>query len=104
MRVLAHLPALAAIATLTFGIGGAEAAPPRVEPLDCGALAASIGPAKVWQTWFRGEQKPLFGPRDTYSAAPCFKTEAACKAWLYWAQSDWSLYSTFQPCRKGLPY
>jgi hypothetical protein len=41
---------------------------------------------------------------EHYAAAPCFKTEAACKAWLYWIQSDWPLQNNYWPCRRGLHY
>jgi hypothetical protein len=98
---------LAALFVLSAMLGGAapaEAAPPRVEALDCGALAAQKGPANLWQTWFHGERETLFDRREFTTAAPCFTTQANCKAWLYWAQTDWQKYSTFRPCRKGLSY
>ena len=38
-------------------------------------------------------------PQATSSA-----TQAACKAWLYWAQTDWPLVNTFKVCRKGVGY
>jgi hypothetical protein len=102
MRMLAALLALSTV--LAGAIAPAEAAPPRVAAYDCGALAAQKGPGNVWQTWFSGRRDELFGPDSFYTAAPCFTTQANCKAWLYWAQSDWQKYSTFRPCRKGLSY
>jgi hypothetical protein len=100
MRILAGILGLAALVALSAP-PAAEAAPARVAPQSCGYLAATIGPSKVWHTWFQGSRKPLFGPPVWYTASPCFKTQAACKAWLYWAQTDWQLDSTFRPCWKG---
>lgn len=100
MRIMAGLLGLAALLMLSAP-HHAQAAPPRVAAYQCGALAASIGPHNMWQTSFRGGRKPLFGPVEWYFATPCFKTQAACKAWLYWAQTDWPKVNTFTPCRKG---
>jgi hypothetical protein len=105
MRILAGLFGLAALLVLAGAGQRAEAAqPPRVPAYDCGYLANTRGPANVWQTLFRGQRETLFGPDNHYWAAPCFKTQATCKAWLYWAQSDWPKLNSFQPCRKGIPY
>ena len=103
MRILAGFLGLAALLVLAAP-HGAQAAPPRVAAYSCGYLASAVGPHNVWQTWFRGGRKPLFGPPQWYTASPCFKSEAACKAWLYWAQTDWQLVNTFRPCRKGIGY
>jgi hypothetical protein len=84
--------------------------PPRVPAYSCSALSAAIGASKVWQTQFEGNRpSPLDffreHPRmEHYAAAPCFKTEAACKAWLYWIQSDWPLQNNYRPCRRGIRY
>ena len=103
MRILFGFLGLAAL--LAFAVPHtAEAAPARVPAYSCSYLAATVGPSHVWQTWFRGARKPLFGPRQFYVAAPCFKTYSACKAWLYWAQTDWPLTNTFRACRKGIGY
>jgi len=104
-RMMAGLAAAAAL----FGIGAmietAEAAPPpRVPAYNCGYLVQTQGPAKVWQTWFRGYRETLFGPDNYYTATPCFTSQANCKAWLYWAQTDWPKRNNFKPCRKGLGY
>ncbi len=103
MRILAGFLGLAALLMLSAP-HAAQAAPPRVTAYSCSDLAATVGPGNVWQTWFRGSRKPLFGPRETTVASPCFRTQAACKAWLYWAQTDWPLVNTFRVCRKGLGY
>ncbi len=103
-RIIVGLFGLAALLILASPNGASAAQPPRVAAYDCGYLAATKGPANVWQTWFRGQRERLFGPNLSYLAAPCFTTLANCKAWLYWAQSDWPVMNTFQPCRKGIPY
>jgi hypothetical protein len=93
---------LLAIAAALPALPAAEAAnPPRVRGESCGALAAQIGKANVWSTSFYGERKDLFDRIEFYQAAPCFRSQADCKAWLYWAQTDWNHYNYWNPCRKG---
>ena len=104
MRFLAAVIVLATCLA-AVSIGSAQAAaPPRVEAFHCSYLVSSVGAANVWQTWFNGERSNLFDRVTRLIAAPCFQTEANCKAWLYWAQSDYTDYSTFRPCRRGLNY
>ena len=104
MRFLASVLALAVCAA-AVPIGNAHAAPPpRVEAFHCSYLAPSVGAANVWQTWFSGQREDLFDNVTRLIAAPCFQTEANCKAWLYWAQSDYTDHSRFEPCRRGLNY
>lgn len=105
MKTMVSLFALVALAlspALTTTANAAQ--PPRVPAYQCGPLAASIGPGQVWQTWFTGQKKGLFDDISYYTASPCFPSEYECKAWLYWAQSDWSYHSNFKPCRLGLGY
>jgi hypothetical protein len=104
MRILAGFLGLAALLVLSAPLVANAAPPPRVTAYSCGSLAATIGPRNVWRTWFRGAHRQLFDQIDWYSASPCFKTRAACKAWLYWAQTDWPIRNTFRPCRKGIGY
>ena len=104
MRILAGFLGLAALLVLSAAHGAQAAPPPRVGGYSCGALASAIGPRNVWQTWFTGYRHQLFGPPQQYTAAPCFKTQAACRAWLYWAQTDYPMRNTFRPCRKGPGY
>ena len=79
--------------------------PARVAAGDCGSLAARLGPGRVWQTAFSAEREGSFGLTDWINAAPCFASEAECKAWLYWARSDWHPnYASPPPCRPGIPY
>lgn len=81
----------------------AEAAnPPRVSGQSCSKLKAEMGRANVWQTSFVGERLGPFDQLEKYHAAPCFRTQADCKAWLYWAQTDWDRYQYFTPCKKGI--
>ena len=103
MRILFGFLGLAALLALAAP-HQASAAPPRVGAYSCSVLSASIGPRNVWQTWFTGSRRQLFDQIDWYTASPCFKTQAACTAWLYWAQTDWPRRNTFKPCRKGIPY
>ncbi len=87
-----------------FGLPAEAAQPPRVHAYACGPLVASRGPSRVWQTWFTGVKRDLWDNHRRYTAAPCFASLSACKAWLYWAQSDWPDRNTFRPCRRGLHY
>ena len=83
----------------------AQAAPPRVPAYSCGTLASTIGPQQCLADLVHAARASSCSDRrDYYTASPCFKTQAACKAWLYWAQTDWPLVNTFRPCRKGLGY
>ncbi len=104
MRILAGFLGLAALLVLAAPHGAQAAPPPRVSAYSCSYLASTIGPRHVWQTWFRGSRKRMFMPTEHYVASPCFKSQAACKAWLYWAQTDWPLVNTFRPCRRGIGY
>ncbi len=101
MRILAGFLGLAALMALSAPHAAQAAQPPRVSSYSCGYLASTIGPRNVWHTWFTGSRHQLFGPPNWYTASPCFKTQAACKAWLYWAQTDWPRQNTFRPCWKG---
>jgi hypothetical protein len=101
MRLAAALATAAVvIATLGTAAERAKAAPPRVAAGNCSFLAAKYGPAKVWKTNFRGQQRDLWDHFWPYSASPCFTSVAACKAWLYWAQSDYPHQNSFTPCRR----
>ena len=104
MRIVATLVGLAAVAAALALPATAEASPPRVQAYDCHALAAKLGPAKVWQTSFWGYRKDLFGFKQQLLASPCFANETNCKAWLYWAQSDWPDHVAPRRCRQGIPY
>lgn len=79
----------------------ADAAPPRVKASSCGALAASMPKSQIWWSQFYGEKSGLFR-REWHSARGCFKTQASCKAWLYWEMTDWPLDMDWSPCRKGI--
>jgi hypothetical protein len=77
---------------------------PRVQPSDCGYLAAKVGPAKVWQASFWGQRLDDFGHWEFILVAPCFAKETTCVDWLYWAQSDWPDHQAPGRCKKGMPY
>ena len=84
------------------GMQVADAAQPkRVKAGNCTSLAKSVGKKNVWRTFFRGAKDGPFDQVWWYTAAPCFRTQADCTAWLYWAQSDWPKYTSPSPCRKG---
>lgn len=101
MRVWLAAAAAAAGSGLAPDIGMA-ATPPRVSGESCARLGAEIGRGNVWQTSFVGQRRGFFDRLESFHAAPCFRTQAACKAWLYWAQTDWNYYQYFNPCRKGI--
>ena len=105
MRLLAGLGGATAAAILMLTVGQAEAAQhPRVPPGDCQALVAARGPHNVWQVSFYGERKDLWDNISDYSASPCFASLANCKAWLYWAMSDWPDRNNSTLCRRGVGY
>jgi hypothetical protein len=81
----------------------AGAAPPRVAALSCKALARSTPRSQIWWSHFYGERSGLFRP-EWHSATGCFKSQANCKAWLYWQMTDWPLEMRWSACRRGLPY
>ncbi len=97
-------------AALTVPQMASAKTPARVPAYSCAVLASTIGPSKVWQAQFQGNRpSPMDFFRDHprmehYAAAPCFMTQSACQAWLYWIQSDWPLQNNYWPCRKGIPY
>ena len=82
-------------------------------PARCRQPAAGQGPRaaassrprsarrNVWQTSFVGQRLGPFDQLEDYHAAPCFRSQADCKAWLYWAQTDWDRYQYFNPCKKA---
>ncbi|HET7715743.1 MAG TPA: hypothetical protein VFK86_08955 [Bauldia sp.] len=102
MTRLAAAAMLAGLAILPAAPPADAANPPRVQGESCSKLKAMLGRANVWQTSFVGQRKGPFDQILSYHAAPCFRTQANCKAWLYWAQTDWDYYQYFNPCRKGI--
>ncbi len=94
---------IAASAILSGTVPGADAAnPPRVNGENCRALISAIGRKNVWSTSFFGQRIGPFDRLESYHATPCFRSEKDCKAWLYWAQTDWDRYQYFNPCKKGV--
>ena len=81
----------------------AAAAPPRVNALNCKTLAKSMAKSSIWSTSFYGQRTDFWNHREFASFAPCFRSQQDCKAWLYWAQTDWSDYNRWKPCHTGLP-
>lgn len=90
------------IASSLAQTGAFAAQPPRVEAESCGALAAAIGPAKVIEAVFWGQRPDTFDRIEETQVSVCFRTKAACNAWLYWAQSDWQQSHVLTRCRVGL--
>ncbi len=99
---LAAAALVAAVSILPPLVPAEAANPPRVNPQSCSRLKADMGAKNVWQTSFVGQRQGPFDQLESYHAAPCFRTQADCKAWLYWAQTDWDRYQYFTPCKKGI--
>jgi len=99
--VMAAMPASAA------PVGGAPGSMrPAVQPGDCGALAAKLGPSKVWQASFemnfRGDN---FDPPEYVNTQPCFASYKDCFNWLYNEQSNYpSQDQNVGFCKRGMPY
>src|SRR5262245_25437131 len=103
MKITAILIGIGALLFDALTVVPAEAAKPPGRGYSCSALAKQIGKRNVWQTIFYGEREIGFAgwDRDWIRRAPCFKTQADCKAWLYAAQTYYWEMMEFQPCRKG---
>ena len=88
----------AAEAQVGYGIGT------NLSQGDCRALAAQLGPGKVWYSRFFGSQ-PDPWDRGLWSAwgQGCFKTYKECKAWLYNSQTEYPRLMDFTFCKQGLP-
>ena len=82
--------------------GAYAAQPPRVEAESCGAVAAAVGPGKAVHAVFWGQRPDIFDRIEETQVSVCFRTKAACNAWLYWAQSDWQQSHVLTRCRVGL--
>ena len=95
---------LAAFAAALTAATGSQAAQPKrgVQGVDCSTLARSIGASKVWRSYFRGARQGPFDHVFWYTSSPCFRSQADCTAWLYWAQSDWPYYTTVTRCHRGV--
>jgi hypothetical protein len=89
-----------ASAQVFFGLSYGQ----NVSQGDCKALAAKLGPRKVWFSRFSGS-RPDVWDRGLESAwgVGCFKTQQECKRWLYNTQSDWPRLMNFIRCKQGLP-
>ncbi|MCX5512180.1 hypothetical protein [Kaistia algarum] len=76
----------------------------RLSQGDCRALAATLGPNKVWYSRFAGSQ-PDPWDRGLWSAwgVGCFKTYKECKSWLYSSQTEYPRLMDFTFCKQGLP-
>jgi hypothetical protein len=101
--MLTRLIAATALVAAAMTVPAAAAQPPRVKAYSCSALKRTLPVSQIWSTWIYGERRNLFGPNDAYQNAPCFKSLANCKAWLYWAQTDWNIDTRMKPCHRGLP-
>jgi hypothetical protein len=107
MRFSVSLTAAAAIASgLAVAPQVASAAPPRVLPQECNAVAAKVGQAKTWQALFWAQRRDDFGHLEETFSAPCFTSASTCKAWLYWQQTDWPEPGqiNIKYCKAGRPY
>ena len=102
MRKTVVLVAATAMIAASAAHPAAAKVHPRVTGLDCGALARSVGPRNVWRAYFYGEKITGINNRFVFSDAPCFRSQADCQNWLYWAQTDWPLEQDVRWCHRGL--
>lgn len=112
MRVTLSLATAALVAfgvtmtpPLAIAAGPYRPPPPRVEGMSCAAAIAKVGRAKTWQALYWGWRRDIFDRHDEeFMQAPCFTTQASCKAWLYWAQTDFPNETQMKFCKPGVPY
>ncbi|MBB3930688.1 hypothetical protein GGR25_001727 [Kaistia hirudinis] len=99
VAVLASVPAAEAQVGFGMSFGGTN-----LSQGDCRALAAKVGPNKVWFSRFSGSQ-PDPWDRGLWSAwgIGCFRTYKECKAWLYNSQTAYPRLMDFTFCKQGLP-
>jgi hypothetical protein len=94
---------IAAAMSLSPGIvlDHANAAPPRVKGVSCSYYNAPRG---TWVGYFDGlKESPIISFGDRYypvTILRCFKTQADCKAWKYWVQTDYPTAIRTVWCRK----
>lgn len=96
---------LGAALLLAVPPGGADAQEqryPRVRAERCDVLAERIGARNVWTSSFSGQRRDIRDWTERISRRGCFRTQADCRAWLYWMQSDWPLLMNFRQCRRGI--
>lgn len=104
MKVLTFATAIPLLA-LVVGLSTAQAAPPpRVDGYACRTLKASMPVADIWSAAFYGGRVRPFNQIEYTHQVRCFRTEASCKAWLYWIQTDWRETNMVRRCRVGKPY
>lgn len=103
MRILLAGSLFAAAMTLAMPPLAEAAPPPRVKGLNCRTLAKQIPASSMWTATFRGNRIGHFDIRESTFQVKCFKSQADCKAWVYWIQSDWPLENQVKRCRKGKP-
>jgi hypothetical protein len=108
MRVLSSIVAASALLTglaSASPIALAANVPPHVQGQNCAVVAAKIGKAKTWQASYWGWRVDIFERHtEQFLQSPCFTTQASCKAWLYWAQTDYPNEIVMKFCKKGQPY
>jgi len=85
----------------------AQAWSQSVPGLDCRVLSTQVNSSQIWWTYFTGSKEEEFtfsGPtyRRWYTKTACFRTEGACKTWLYETQSEYPDMMNFKPCTRGL--
>nr|WP_321457728.1 hypothetical protein [uncultured Cohaesibacter sp.] len=90
--------------------GNAHNIRPNPQPSKCLMLARKIGASHVW--WGRHvgakevEDDSLFfsvGPRRVeFDDIGCFKEKKDCENWLYWKRTEYPIFASISPCRRGL--
>ncbi len=108
MSVRFALPAMLCLAVAALAAAPppvSAAQPPRVQGLNCTrSLKASAPKNAIWWAAFWGQREGFFDRRESTHQVRCFRSQADCKAWLYWIQSDWPEWNQFLPCKRGFPY
>jgi hypothetical protein len=78
-----------------------QAAPPRVKGMSCGYQKIPRG---TWIGYFDGvKESAIISFGDQYSPVTlrrCFKSQADCKAWKYWVQTDYPVAIRAAWCRQ----
>lgn len=98
--------AVAGLLLLSPLLGGAALAVPGFtprpsEPYECAGLLAS-GAAGIWEGYFHGRKETeIPGFRyETANRRLCFKSETACRNWLYNMLSEYDNFVWSANCKK----
>ncbi|WP_319410645.1 hypothetical protein [uncultured Cohaesibacter sp.] len=90
--------------------GNAHNIRPNPTPSKCLMLAREIGASRVWWGRHVGAKEIddndllfSFGPRRVeFDDIGCFRTKKDCQNWLYWKRTEYPIFASISPCRRGL--